>query len=232
MSSEQEGDIILLPAGYGRYEYEGYPMLGNRNEEFFVANRSFEMIDGFFSQEISNSIQTLRAAKPDKKVRILDLAGGIESQAVKDIKEQFGDSVQAVNIDFAHNVQKGQGAERIQGDATRLPIADACIDIIYSRQFLPFLRRFSSKHKLQVEKVLSEIARVLTPGGIAFIDDEGEISGTKLENNRKALEDKLGVTLETHESIYGRVKRKFPKFWKEEIKPAKFLVMKKPLNNA
>jgi len=231
MSADAERDTIHLPATYGIYEYEGYRMIGDGDEEFFISNRNFEAIDSFFSQGISKSICRLLDKSSDKKVRILDLAGGIESQASKDIKEKFGDGVQAVNIDIAHNVQKGQGADRAQGDATRLPIANSCVDIIYSYQFLPFLRRFGSGHTAQIKKTLSETTRVLKPGGIAFLDDEEEFSGTKSEKKLKELSDELGITIEAHESIYVKQESHLPKFWKKELRPAKFLIIKKPLSN-
>lgn len=230
MSVDSERDTILLPTRYRIDTDDGYEMLRNGREDFFISNRNFAPIDSFFIHGVSKSIQSLLSAKPDTKVQVLDLAGGTESRAVKDIKEQFGDNVQAVNIDIAHNIQKGQGADRVQGDATRLPIADSSIDVIYSYEFLPFLMRFHSEHALQVKKVLSEITRVLKPGGIAFIYDEEELSRPKSGDKLRELANELGITIETHESIYVKQERYFPKFWKNELRPEKFLVMKKPLN--
>jgi len=172
---------MLLPGGYRLFDQEGNMMMGNRREEFNVNNRSFLNIDMYFSQEVSGRINKLLSERPEKQILVLDLAGGTESRAVKDIeKEQkFGNRVKALNIDFAQNIEKGEGARRVQGDATQVPLADSCVDIVYSRQFLPFIRRFNPGHVLLVKKVLSEVARVLKPEGMAFLDDEEELSDIK-----------------------------------------------------
>jgi len=225
-----ETNEVLLPGGYRLFDQEGYKMIGNRKEEFEVKNRSFYDIDGYFSQEISNSINELLNKHPGVQIRVLDLAGGTESQAVKDIEKEkeFGNRVIALNVDFAQSIKKGDGADRVQGDATNIPLADSSIDIVYSRQLLPFMRRFEPEHDLQVKKVLSEVARVLKPEGVAFLDDEEELSGAKSDKKRQELADEFGVILETHDST-NQVEgdRTFPKFWVRNIRQGKFLVMRK-----
>lgn len=221
---------VLLPSGYRLFDQEGYGMMGNGKEEFNVKNRSFLEVDMYFSQGISNTINELLNKRPSRQIQVLDLAGGTESQAVKDIEKEkeFGNRVMALNVDFAQNIEKGDKARRVQGDATHIPLTDSSIDIVYSRQLLPFMRRFDPEHGLQVKKVLSEVARVLKPGGIAFLDDEEELSGAKSDKKRRELADEFGVILETHDStnqVWGD--RNFPKFWVRSIRPRKFLVMRK-----
>ncbi|MFZ3069105.1 MAG: class I SAM-dependent methyltransferase [Microgenomates group bacterium] len=221
---------VLAPNGYEFFEVEDNPMLGsdNKKEEFVIKNRSFSDVDGYFSGGVSREIKKLLEENPNEQIRVLDLAGGTESQAVRDIEKEFGNSVKALNIDFAQNIEKGKGADRVQGDATHIPLADASIQIVYCRQLLPFMKRFSSEHGSQVNKVLAEVARILKPGGIAFLDDEEELSGTKSDNKRQELADKFGVILENYDSASLRKgDRNFPKFWDRGVRPAKFLVMKK-----
>jgi len=225
-----ETNEVLIPNGYKFFEVEDNPMLGsnNKKEEFAVKNRSFSDVDRYFSGGISREIKKLLGESPNEQIRVLDLAGGTESQAVRDIEKEFGNSVKALNIDFAQDIEKGKGADRVQGDATHIPLADASIQLVYCRQLLPFMKRFNSEHISQVNKVLSEVARVLKPGGIAFLDDEEELSGPKSDNKRQELADKLGVILESYDSVSLRKgDRNFPKFWDRGIRPAKFLVMKK-----
>lgn len=226
-----EDNEALLPGGYRFFNLEGCGMMGNKGEDFAVVNRSFFDIDKYFSQEISKTINKLLNERLDKKILVLDLAGGTESRAVRDIenRKEFGNRVRAINIDFAQNIKKGVGARRIQGNATNIPLADSSIDIVYSRQFLPFVERFGRKHSSQVKRVLSEVARVLKPGGIAFLDDEGELSGDKASKERQKLAVKFGVILESHDSalpVCGD--RNFPKFWERGTRIEKFLVMRKP----
>lgn len=54
----------------------------------------------------------------------------------------------------------GLPAELLTMDATRLDFPDACFDIVFSRSVL--------EHILSVEKLYSEIDRVLRPGGIVY----------------------------------------------------------------
>lgn len=224
-----ENNEVLLPQGYKLYEIEGNPMMGNREEEFNVKNRSFQEIDAYFSNEISHKINELLTKNSNSQIRILDLAGGTESRAVKEIEKGFGDRLKAINIDIALNTEKQNGTNRIQGDATKIPLVDSSIDIVYSRQLLPFILRFNSEHYLQIKKVLSEVARVLKPGGIAILDDEEELSGIKSEAKRRELADELGIILESHNSINNkRGERNFPKFWNRDVIREKFIVMTKP----
>jgi ubiquinone/menaquinone biosynthesis C-methylase UbiE len=225
-----EGKEILLPSGYRLFDQQGYEMMGNRKEEFQVSNRSFPEIDAYFSHEISKTIIKFLNERPVGQIQVLDLAGGTESQAVKDIEKEkeFGNRVRALNIDFAQNIEKGSGASRVQGDVTNIPLADSSVDIVFSRQLLLFIKRFYPEHKVQVKKVLSEVVRVLKPRGMAFLDDEEELSGTKSDKERQKLADEFGVILETHDSkrhVHGN--RNFPKFWTRNIRPEKVLVMRK-----
>ena len=220
----------LLPSGYRLFNQEGHRMVGNKKEEFLVRNRSFSEVDMYFSKGISSAINKLLNEHSSRQIQVLDLAGGTKSRAVKDIEKNkiFGHRVKALNVDFVQDIKKGDGARRVQASATHIPLADSSIDIAYSRQLLPFMKRFDREHSLQVKKVLLEVARVLKPGGIAFLDDEEELSGVKSDNKRRELADEFGVILETRDSaspIKGN--RNFPKFWDRNIRLGQFLVMKK-----
>lgn len=224
-----ENNEVLLPQGYKLYDIEGNPMMGNKEEEFNVKNRNFKEVDEYFSNEISHKINELLTKNSNSQIRVLDLAGGTESRAVMEIEKEFGDRLKAINIDIALNTEKGNGTKRIQGDATNIPLVDSSVDIIYSRQLLPFILRFNREHYLQIKKILSEVARVLKPGGIAILDDEEELSGIKSEAKRRELAGELGVILEPHNSINNkRGDRNFPKFWNRDVIRQKFLVMTKP----
>ena len=229
MSLEVNRNELILPKGYYTFIWEGYPMVGNKDDEYLLKDRTFKEIDEYFSKEISETINKMLNRHHGKQIQILDIAGGSKSQAVRDIGKIWGNSVKAINIDLVQNVKKGAGALRVQGDATRIPLASSSVDIIYCRQFLPFLKRFGRDHKLQVNIVLSEAARILKPGGVAFLDDEEELSYPKSNNERLKLAKKLNIILETHDSKNTAwANRNFPRFWHRDIRPKKFLVMRKP----
>jgi ubiquinone/menaquinone biosynthesis C-methylase UbiE len=203
-------------------------MLGNNKEDFEVKNRSFFEIDTYFSQGVSGAINEFLASCPDEQIQILDLAGGTESKAVKDIEIKYANHVRGINIDFAQDIDKGKGAQRVQGDATHIPLADSSVDIVYSRQLLPFLSRFEREHYSQVKEVFSEVARVLKPGGIAFLDDEEELSGVKSERKRQELSREYGVTLDIRDStLQVDGNSHFPDIWVRNVRPQKFLFMTK-----
>lgn len=224
-----ENNEVIIPKGYKLYEVEGHSMMGNKKEEFNIKNRSFQDIDGYFSNEISKKINELLLNNSNNQVFVLDLAGGTESRAVNEIEKEFGNRMKAINIDIAINPNKGIETNRIQGDATQIPLANSSMDIVYSRQFLPFIMRFNPEHFSQLKKVITEIARVLKPGGIAFLDDEEELSGVRSESKRREIAAELGVILEPHESINNKKgNMNFPKFWNREVIPEKYLLMKKP----
>jgi len=219
---------VLRPGGYGFYDLEGTRMLGNKKEDFAIQNRNFSDIDMYFSQGVSRAINELLASRPNDQIQVLDLAGGTESKAIKDIEKKYANRVSSLNIDFAHDVEKGKGAQRVQGDVTHIPLADSSVDIVYSRQVLPFLARFEPEHYSQVKKALSEVSRVLKPGGIAFLDDEEELSGVKSDRKRQELSREYGVTLDTCDSaLEVEGERHFPKVWVNDIRPQKFLRMEK-----
>lgn len=223
-----ETSKVLLPNGYRFYEVEGHKMFGDSKEEFALENRSFFDIDMYFSQKISSAINTLLKSHSTGQIQILDLAGGTESRAVKDIEKEFENRVKALNLDFAQNIEKGKGAQRVQGNALHIPLANSSVDIVYSRQVLPFIRRFEREHSMQIKTVLSEVARVLKPGGIAFLDDEEELSGDKCGKKRQELAEEYGVVLETCDSAKQAAgERHFPKIWISDIRQRKFLLMKK-----
>jgi ubiquinone/menaquinone biosynthesis C-methylase UbiE len=220
---------VLLPEGYRLFEIEENKMLGKGEEEFNIKNRSFLEVDLYFAQGISRSIKEFLNKRPKDRIYVLDIAGGTESQAVKDIEKEFGSRVKAINVDIAQDIEKGKGADRIQGNAIRIPLADASMDVIYSNQFLVDVGHTKQEHTFKLNRILSEIARVLKSGGVVFLDDNGEFSGTgaKSEEKRKRLAEELGVVLETRDSApMEHWQRKYFK-WTCGFKPQKFLVMRK-----
>lgn len=220
---------LISPTGYGFFEVEGHSMVGNKSNEYYLSNRSFNEVNTYFSEEISRAINELLSNHPERKICILDLAGGGESRAIKDIGKRWGNRVNAINADLIHKISDKDKPVRIQADATLIPLGSSSVDIIYCRQFLPFLNRFSRDHRPQVETVLSEVSRILKSGGVAFLDDEEEISGSKSEARRQELAGKLGVMLDTRDSQLIKEETGISRFWHKNPRMERFLLMKKSI---
>lgn len=71
----------------------------------------------------------------------------------------------AIGLDISRQmlaVARERGLQCVQGDATALPFADESFDAVYSFKVLA--------HVEDIERATSEIARVLRPGGRAFLE--------------------------------------------------------------
>lgn len=228
---EDHSSQIKLPPQSWIENREGNEMLIRGREEFYLSHRRFNEINAYFSGMISQQIADLLERTTDRPVQILDIGGGVGSEAVRDIQQRYGNRVRAINADIAHDKSLGTGADRVQAEVQHLPFASGKFDIAYSLQLFPFLRRFEKDHYIQVFQGLTEIARVLSPGGIAFINDEEELSGTgeRREKTREHLEQELGVVFEVKNSAIVKSGRDFPRVWKKQDRPEKFLMMQKPI---
>ncbi|OIP30737.1 MAG: hypothetical protein AUK47_24395 [Deltaproteobacteria bacterium CG2_30_63_29] len=97
----------------------------------------------------------------------------------------------AVGVDISLGMLR-QAAERglccVQGTATELPFTDLSFDIVYSFKVLA--------HVQEIERALAEVARVLRPGGRAFLEFYNQRS---LRFLAKKLAGPGKVALDTHE---------------------------------
>lgn len=225
--------IITHPENYHINNEEDISLLENPNERehFAVINRRFNEINYYFANNLFEEISRRSQNTTREIVRVLDIGGGVKSQAVADIGKIFkGKNVFALNVDVAHQNELDAETVRVFGDVSMLPIESDSIDVAYSRQLFPFLKRFHKQHGEKMKQGFAEIARVLAPGGIAFIDDEEEISGSdpRAEKKRKDLQKVLTATLECHRSNKLVTQRTFPRIWKKIEHNSNFLVLRKP----
>ena len=81
------------------------------------------------------------------------------------LKEVAPHAAQSVGIDLSRGMLM-QARDRqlnvVQGSATCLPVPDACFDLVYSFKVLP--------HVEDIQLALEEVARILVPGGRAFLE--------------------------------------------------------------
>ena len=99
-------------------------------------------------------------------VRIVDL-GSATGSASAPLRKRFG-GAHLVSLDLSRNMlRRAQGKRAwlsfsrqsfVQADASRLPLQDQSIDLVFSNLLLPFVDR--------PERVFEEVARVLRKGGV------------------------------------------------------------------
>jgi ubiquinone/menaquinone biosynthesis C-methylase UbiE len=231
MESNPEKPKILMPKDSHLEDIDGNQMLMRKKENFFLSNRSFEDTDNYFSGAISKVLDESLQRVTGRPLQVLDIGGGIDSEAILTIGERYGNRVHGINVDIAHDVTPNKiSPSRIQADVRHLPLANGSIDVAYSRQVLPFLLRLHKEHPQNVNQMLFEISRVLASGGIAVLDDEGELSRPESKEKRDALAASLGVVLDVGNTAGRDYYRKFPKLWVKYDKPRNFLFMKKPIS--
>lgn len=147
-------------------------------EGFFLSNRPFEVIDYYVSYKFLALFIKKIKENPGRKIVILDLGGGVESEAIRNvIKHPFlKGKVKVINADlFARNISKeelqeeGIDPEDIvitnEDFATDTSIGDNTVDAVMSFQVLDNI----SDARLPL--VLENVARVLAPGGEALMDE-------------------------------------------------------------
>lgn len=193
-----------------------------------VTNNRFVTIDDYFNNSISRAIGSL--IQSQKHVKILDLAGGIHSEAVDDIALWYGDSVTAFNVDIATQPYEPLSFDNnsfaVQGDVERLPVADEAIDIVYSAQLLPYYR-----HRKDFEgelRILKEIKRVLRPGGVAILDEYYFSSLNPFQLQQKGEELGIQFSLEKRNTT---LLRNIQIFIDNGFHKPNILVMRKPLSD-
>lgn len=164
------------PPGYSiiQSSYFGEVLIQGEKDsfkEFFrLTDREFSAIDHYLGYLPSQFIEYL-IEKRKRTIRVADIGGGRKSLTAKGIAEKYKDDVCVYNVDLIHNPSPShKNLRRVSGDVCNLPFGSESIDLALSYQFFPFLENDGNYTK--AIKVLKEIVRVLTPGGIALIDED------------------------------------------------------------
>ena len=131
--------------------------------------------------------QAFRAILDDANARVLDLCCGTGDLAFA-FRREAPNGAQIIGSDFAPQmlararakaVAFGVGVEFIEADALQLPFADAGFDLVSSA--------FGFRNLANYERGLSEILRVLKPGGAAAILEFAEPPGRVLQRSLPIL---------------------------------------------
>lgn len=227
MEGGQDNQGEKYPSNFHLVNDEGHPLLRRNDlkERFAISNRPFAHIDEFLNHNPSLLLEALINKKKDEPVRVLDIGGGTKSKAADDLTQKYGERIKVFNADIAIQALPNLSVHPIQADATKLPIADETIDLIYSYQLLDFLDK--SKNFAKEREVLREISRILAPGGSAVLD-ETHFSKYKEDSRAiRSLKRELGLDVT-------RVERSEPMsvymewFHRQSYH---FLILSKPLND-
>lgn len=147
----------------------------------------------------------------DKKINILDIASG-RGYGSDILKKEFPEAT-VIGVEFkgeyaakAYN-KYGGGEERpdfLQGDARRIPLKDNSVDLVTAFEIIEHLPKEDQGAFLQ------EIARVLKPGGIAYIsfphrtsfkeNKEGETVRVRMGSNPYHLHEPLSNEVDQYVS--------------------------------
>lgn len=99
------------------------------------------------------------ASRPDALLVDLGCGGGLLAPHVA------GKGYRHVGVDLvrsALDLAAGHGVAPVQADVTRLPLADACADVVSAGELL--------EHVTDLPATVAEVCRILRPGGLVVID--------------------------------------------------------------
>ena len=120
--------------------------LANRMLERFYAGRPHPY------RMFEDHVARLLAARPDQT--LLDAGCG---RAVPVLRKYRGKAGRLIGVELVEFTDVPDDVEAYNADLSKLPLADACVDVIMSRSVF--------EHLTDPESVYRELARVLKPGG-------------------------------------------------------------------
>lgn len=137
---------------------------------------------------------------------VVELGAG-EAGTLADLKDAFP-GIQPVAIDLSPVMNRSH-VPNIAGDATNIPLRSGSVDIVYSAMVFCYV-----PDKI---KALTEVWRVLRPGGFAAIELGGD-TGVRPDLERCILEAGLGDTFQVGLSAYNELTESY-NFVVEVTKP-------------
>ena len=148
------------------------------SEQFRLADRPLAIIDAAVQFKLTALLIRTIKENPGRKIRFMDLGGGVRSRLVRDILKhpQFKGKIQATNIDpFAQELTTEQlVAEGINAndltiarrDLFEMAVEPESADIVFSWQFLDHL---TGEHLVEA---LNLAALLLAPGGVGLLQEQ------------------------------------------------------------
>lgn len=184
------GGDKIDPESFQRGLYPHWGILRRQGEAFLLTDRAFIQIDRFFWHLPSRLIEFYLSSPQADQVRILDIGGGRDATAAREIASRYP-LAQVVNVDIVAINERRGNLTSIRGDLCDLSLPDASIDFAYSHQVLPFMRRADDfgRHI----RVIDEFFRVLKVGGVGAIDftDDSFLPGNVLRRINRRLNSQI-----------------------------------------
>jgi len=190
-------------------------------EYFLIRNRSLDEIDHTFRGLIKKIVPAMVDIYGKGNVKILDVGGGQESKASKELANL---NVQVFNADLlARPSDKKANFYPLPASVFNLPFENSTFDFIFTRQLLPYFNPTKN------DKALNEIARVMKPGAVGLVDEPFYSHPKYYKTDLKKLEGQLSSKISIVDTgMFLDLTDKLQKIVDPEMfPPGKFLVIQK-----
>lgn len=155
-------------------DYDGRIKRSDSHHEIILRNRTFGIVDQSFRFLPTRILDAMVRHSNGEKVVVLDMGGGPASTSLRGIVKHWEQQVNCINVDFVAGYGGSTpGIKLIRGDVLNLPLRDESVNFSYCinvTQNLP-----SAMYEEGVPGIVSEMARVLKPGGVGILDDDGTL---------------------------------------------------------
>ncbi len=157
-------------------------LLKRQQAAFYKANPKYYSLlnENFRSGYTYEHVLKALVGRRPAPVRFLDVGSGSGYY----VRSALGLGCRAIGIDVSPHAASGLGPARTvfcQADAEWIPFGDASFDVIFCQQVI--------EHVVFPERVLSEIARVLRPGGFLFLTAPNRIGRHTVPKLRRILRE-------------------------------------------
>jgi len=140
------------------------------DRDYRATNRSWSGINHTFDGLPELCIrEMLKFPEYDTPLAVLDVGAGIKRVASEQLqaKRQVGKHLAVTGIDAVVRSDLSYNATQVVGNFLNMPFEDASFDLAYSRQAVSVVGMSKPE---TLSTALNEVARVLRPNGVAFID--------------------------------------------------------------
>ena len=171
MSKKYSSEVEVARSYYNSKDADNFYYMVWGGEDLHLGIYKHEDEDIYTASRRTIDRMASKAKKIDENTRIIDLGGGFAGSA-RHLAKKYGCKVSVLNLSEAENergreMNKEQGLENlievIDGSFDDIPYEDETFDIVWSEDAI--------LHSDARDKVVSEAARVLKPGGELIFTD-------------------------------------------------------------
>ncbi|MGB2662327.1 MAG: methyltransferase domain-containing protein, partial [Candidatus Omnitrophota bacterium] len=140
-------------------------------------NRDTEEFGRFYNTTVRQAI-----GGGEGKKRVLDLGCGPEGKAIKSLKKDHGDSIEAYGINYEITSPPDRDVTLVEDDIREMPFEDEYFDVIYEYNVMMYCMSDE-----ETKEMLAEVMRVLKPGGTFIFGSMRMYSQADIEDMLKSL---------------------------------------------